>query len=34
MVVAKQKQQQYIDKTRARAIKYKIKDKIWLTLKI
>ena len=33
MAVAQQKQQQYVDKTRAQAPKYKVKDKVWLTLK-
>ena len=32
MVVAQQEQQQYADKTRAQAPKYKVGDKVWLTL--
>ena len=33
MAVAQQEQQRYVDKTRAQAPKYKVKDKVWLTLK-
>ena len=33
MAVVQQKQQQYVDKIRAMSFKYKIKDKVWLTLK-
>ena len=33
MAVAQQNQHQYADRTRAQAFKYKVKDKIWLTLK-
>ena len=33
MAVAQQKQQEYTDKFKAQTPKYKIKDKIWLTLK-
>ena len=32
MAVTQQEQQQYADKTRAQAPKYKVKDKVWLTL--
>ena len=31
--VTQQKQQKYVDKTRIQTPKYKIKNKIWLTLK-
>ena len=33
MATAQQKQQEYIDKFKVQAPKYKIKDKVWLTLK-
>ena len=33
MAIAQQKQQNYADRTKTQAFKYKIKDKIWLTLK-
>ena len=33
MVIAQQKQQNYIDRTKVQALTYKIKDKVWLMLK-